>query len=285
MPHNIYLHSALVLSREIDTSDEKKVREANFYYSIESAIALFISFIINMFVVAVFAKGFFGKNDIGLSDAGELLGQKYGHIALYIWGIGLLAAGQSSTMTGTYAGQFVMQGFLDLKISPWKRVLITRSVAILPSLTVALLHKNLLDSLDEWINVLQSVQLPFALIPVLTFTSSAAIMGSFRNYLAITIFCWVISVVVIGINVYLVQDFVRHNFPESWWIYLLFCIVGAAYLCFILYLIGNKKWEKLRDRLFWRRKDIDIGSTLPINVPENDEEIEGHTKKNCTCCT
>ena len=87
----------------------------------------------------------------------------------FIWALGLLAAGQTSTMTGTYSGQFVMGGFLNLKVSKWKRIAITRSAAIAPTLLVALAFRNQdtkLDSLNEWINVLQSVQLPFALIPV-----------------------------------------------------------------------------------------------------------------------
>ena len=90
----------------------------------------------------------------------------------FIWALGLLAAGQTSTMTGTYSGQFVMGGFLDLKVSKWKRIAITRSAAIAPTLLVALAFRNQdtkLDSLNEWINVLQSVQLPFALIPVSLF--------------------------------------------------------------------------------------------------------------------
>lgn len=91
------------------------------------------------------------------------------HMQTFIWALGLLAAGQTSTMTGTYSGQFVMGGFLNLKVSKWKRIAITRSAAIGPTLLVALAFRNQdtkLDSLNEWINVLQSVQLPFALIPV-----------------------------------------------------------------------------------------------------------------------
>ena len=84
----------------------------------------------------------------------------------YIWAVGLLAAGQSSSMTGIYTGQFVMSGFLDLQVSQFARITITRSVAIAPTLVVALLSGGQLDKLNEWLNVLQSIQLPFALIPV-----------------------------------------------------------------------------------------------------------------------
>ncbi len=110
MPHNIFLHSALVQSRNIDITRKSRVREAQRYYNIESAVALFISFLINLCIMAIFAKAFFGKEsaeNIGLANAGEYLQQKYGgglFPILYIWAIGLLAAGQSSTMTGTYTG-------------------------------------------------------------------------------------------------------------------------------------------------------------------------------------
>lgn len=103
-------------------------------------------------------------------------------------------------MTGTYAGQFVMQGFLQLKISPWKRVLLTRSVAILPAVVVAAVTKNAstsLSNLGEWLNVLQSIQLPFALIPVLICTSDPRIMGKFKNTFALQIVVWLIAAFVI----------------------------------------------------------------------------------------
>ena len=129
MPHNLYLHSALVRSREIDRRRVDKIREANLYYFIEAAIALAASFLVNMFVVSVFAQGYFpsdeatelckartwshmnetGEQAINLESAGIFLGKCYGKVAAVIWGLGLLAAGQSSTMTGTYSGQFVME--------------------------------------------------------------------------------------------------------------------------------------------------------------------------------
>ena len=137
LPHNVYLHSALVQSRQVDPSKKGRVQEALNYYSIESTIALIVSFVINIFVTTVFAKGFYGTeiaNSIGLVNAGQYLQEKYGgglFPLLYIWGIGLLAAGQSSTITGTYAGQFIMGGFLNLRLKKWIRALITRSFAIM----------------------------------------------------------------------------------------------------------------------------------------------------------
>ena len=114
---------------------------------------------------------------------------------MYIWAVGILAAGQSSTMTGTYAGQFVMEGFLKLKILPWKRVLLTRSIAMVPTVAVAVFAHAYLDELDEWLNVLQSIQLPFALLPVLHFTSSSVIMKDFVNKSWLKGICWFLAVV------------------------------------------------------------------------------------------
>ncbi len=106
MPHNLFLHSALVLSRNIDRSSKARVKEANMYNMIESGAALFISFFINLAVVAVFAEAFFGRDDAKLSTAGDWIDEQYGRALSVIWGIGILASGQSSTMTGTYAGKF-----------------------------------------------------------------------------------------------------------------------------------------------------------------------------------
>ncbi|RVW57483.1 Metal transporter Nramp3 [Vitis vinifera] len=189
MPHNVFLHSALVQSREIDHSKKGRVQEALNYYSIESTVALILSFIINLFVTTVFAKGFYGTeqaNNIGLVNAGQYLQEKYGggfFPILYIWGIGLLAAGQSSTITGTYAGQFIMGGFLNLRLKKWIRALITRSCAIVPTMIVALVFdtsEDTLDVMNEWLNVLQSIQIPFALIPLLCLVSKEQIMGTFK---------------------------------------------------------------------------------------------------------
>ncbi|KAL8476986.1 hypothetical protein ACS0TY_029329 [Phlomoides rotata] len=189
MPHNVFLHSALVQSREVDNRKIGRVREALRYYSIESAIALAISFMINLFVTTVFAKAFFGTKEadtIGLANAGQFLEEKYGGgllPILYIWAIGLLAAGQSSTITGTYAGQFIMGGFLNLRLKKWLRALITRTCAIFPTLVVALVFDRTdasLDVLNEWLNVLQSIQIPFALIPLLCLVSKEEVMGYFK---------------------------------------------------------------------------------------------------------
>mmetsp|Transcript_16656 Transcript_16656/g.14562 ORF Transcript_16656/g.14562 Transcript_16656/m.14562 type:complete len:447 (+) Transcript_16656:1-1341(+) len=182
MPHNLFLHSALVQSRNVNRKDSVRVREANKYFGIEAGVSLFISFIINLAVISTFAYYHLsdGAQDIVLNNAHLALQDSFGNNAKYIWAIGLMAAGQSSTMTGTYAGQFVMQGFINLHVPTYVRVFVTRGIAIIPAIIVAFIHYS--DSLDGFLNILQAVQLPFALIPLLKFSSNAKIMNKFKNH-------------------------------------------------------------------------------------------------------
>merc|ERR1711871_1917678 len=232
MPHNIYLHSALVatnrpLHKPGQRAKNSMIMDANRHLAIEAAGALFASFMINLAVVSAFAQKFYhadptsayypyevdptrkcavtqiiGPNQvvkhnltcvsIGLESADGALESGFGPFARYVWAIGILAAGQSSTMTGTYAGQFVMEGFTGIKWSKWKRTAITRCAAIIPAMIVASsvgsdtsssdpTGSAQLSYMNEWLNVVQSVQLPFALLPVLKFTDSREVMGAFRN--------------------------------------------------------------------------------------------------------
>ncbi|XP_044502473.1 metal transporter Nramp3-like [Mangifera indica] len=247
MPHNVFLHSALVQSREIDHNKKGRVREALRYYSIESTLALVVSFIINLFVTTVFAKGFYGTeraNSIGLVNAGQYLQEKYGggfFPILYIWGIGLLAAGQSSTITGTYAGQFIMGGFLNLRLKKWMRALITRSCAIVPTMIVALVFDTndaTLDVLNEWLNVLQSIQIPFALIPLLCLVSKERIMGIFKTGPILQMVSWLVAALVMVINGYLLLDF--FSVEVNGVIYsTVVCAFTGAYVVFIIYLVSQ----------------------------------------------
>lgn len=261
MPHNIYLHSALVKSREVDRKNKKEVKEANKYFFIESAIALFVSFLINVFVVAVFAQAFYSKSnmdvnavcnktgsphtdlfplnnntlEVDIYKGGIVLGCFFGPAALYIWAIGILAAGQSSTMTGTYSGQFVMEGFLNLRWSRFARVLLTRSIAITPTLLVAIFQDvHHLTGMNDFLNVLQSLQLPFALIPILTFTSLKSIMNDFANGLGWKISGGILILGVCAINMYFVIVYVTAL--NSVVLYVLAALLSVAYLAFVVYL-------------------------------------------------
>lgn len=194
MPHNLYLHSALVKSRSIDRKNPNKIKEANYYFFIEAAIALFVSFIINVFVVSVFAHGMYGKNntqvieqcnntawydeaksifigkelEVDIYKGGIFLGCSFGAVALYIWAVGILAAGQSSTMTGTYSGQFAMEGFLNLKWKRWQRVLVTRMIAIVPTFFVAFYSQlDQVTKMNDYLNAVMVRKLNLFMVSVL----------------------------------------------------------------------------------------------------------------------
>uniref|UniRef100_A0A0E0NY42 Metal transporter n=1 Tax=Oryza rufipogon TaxID=4529 RepID=A0A0E0NY42_ORYRU len=217
-PHNVFLHSALVQSRKIDPHKEYQV---------------------------LFAKGFYGTKEagnIGLENAGHFLQEKFGEDffpILYIWGIGLLAAGTSSTITGTYAGQFIMSGFLNWRLKKWIRALITRSFAIVPTITVAVYFNtsdSALDVLNEWLNVLQSIQIPFALIPLITLVSKEQVMGVFKIGPRTQIATWAVASVPIIINGCLLLDFFSSEVKGLLSGLVLFAAV-LAYVSFLLYLI------------------------------------------------
>ncbi|XP_076292866.1 solute carrier family member malvolio isoform X2 [Lasioglossum baleicum] len=265
MPHNLYLHSALVKSRDIDRREPKKVKEANMYYFIEACVALLVSFVINVFVVAVFAFGLHNKtneevrqvcevhnnsmwidtfpNDnetvsIDLNKGGVYLGCAFGAAAMYIWAVGIFAAGQSSTMTGTYAGQFAMEGFLNLQWARWKRVLFTRMIAIVPTFLVAMFSDiDKLTNMNDILNAIMTLQLPFATLPTIAFTSSSQIMGEFRNGITNKIVATALSALVIAINIYFVINTVQDDLPHHWAVILAISVYSILYLLFCLYLV------------------------------------------------
>ncbi|KAF7047876.1 hypothetical protein CFC21_056733 [Triticum aestivum] len=266
-PHNVFLHSALVQSRKVDQNKEYQVREALRYYSIESTMALVVPFMINLFVTTVFAKGFYGTEEartIGLENAGQYLQEKFGgdyFPILSIWGVGLLAAGTSSTITGTYAGQFIMDGFLNWRLKKWMRAMITRSFAIVPTIVVALYFnasESALDVLNEWLNVLQSVQIPFSLIPLITLVSKEQVMGVFKIGLTTQIVTWTVASLPILINGYLLLDFfsseIRGAVSGSF-----LCVAVVAYAAFLLYLI--LRCTELPNHVFTPVKNKDASFT------------------------
>ncbi|XP_068656362.1 metal transporter Nramp6-like [Aristolochia californica] len=220
MPHNLFLHSALVLSRKIPRSVHG-IKEACRYYTIESAFALTVAFLINVSVISVSGAVCYSSNlnpedkrncsDLDLNKASFLLKNVLGNWSSKLFAIALLASGQSSTITGTYAGQYVMQGFLDLRLKPWIRNLLTRSLAIVPSLIVALIGGSSgAGKLIIIASMILSFELPFALIPLLKFTSSKTKMGSHVNSKKISAITWVIGLLIMGINIYyIVTSFIK----------------------------------------------------------------------------
>lgn len=142
-------------------------------------------------------------------------------------------------MTGTYSGQFVMEGFLNLHWAKWKRVLFTRTLAIAPTLLVAGYREQDLTNMNDLLNALMSLQLPFALLPTLTFTSSEKVMGIFRNNFSNIIVASLLSVTVISVNIYFVSIFVIENLPKTWWVILLIILFLIFYIIFVTYLVSN----------------------------------------------
>jgi NRAMP (natural resistance-associated macrophage protein)-like metal ion transporter len=181
MPHNLFLHSGLVQSREFGKS-VKELKDACRYNTIESAFAIGISVLVNVAVISVAAKSFFPNDDTGLRSAPALLAEALGDAktASVLFGVALLASGQSSTMTGTFAGQIVMEGFIDLKMSNFWRSLITRGLAIFPSLVVSIVYGDQgADDLIVFSQVFLSFLLPFPLICLIKFTNDEDLMGKY----------------------------------------------------------------------------------------------------------
>nr|GMC71364.1 metal transporter Nramp6-like [Ipomoea batatas] len=216
MPHNLFLHSALVLSRKIPRS-LNGIKEACTFYLIESGIALIVAFIINVCVISVSGAVCNSPNlseeyqescsDLDLNKASFLLKNVLGNWSSKLFAIALLASGQSSTITGTYAGQYVMQGFLDLRLRPWIRNMITRCLAIVPSLIVSIIGGSAgAGDLIIIASMILSFELPFALIPLLKFTSSKTKMGLHANSKIISAITWIIGLLIMGINIYYLAE-------------------------------------------------------------------------------
>ncbi len=216
MPHNLYLHSSVVQTRRYELTSPGK-REAIKFATIESTLALMFALFINAAILIVSAATFYtrGRNDIAeIQDAYQLLTPMLGVTgASTIFALALLASGQNSTLTGTLAGQIVMEGFLNIRIRPWLRRLITRGIAIIPAVIVTVIYgeKGTTDLL-VLSQVILSMQLSFAVFPLVMFTSDKLKMGEFVNGLTIKILAWVIAVVIAGLNVWLLLQIFREWF-------------------------------------------------------------------------
>jgi len=196
MPHNLYLHSSLVQTRRIDTS-EKGIWSAIKYNFIDSAIALNGAFFVNAAILVLAASTFFqaGMHEVAdIQDAHKFLSPLLGtRWASILFAVALIAAGQSSTITGTLAGQIVMEGYLNLRIAPWMRRLITRLIAIIPAYLVILLYgEGETGTLLVFSQVVLSLQLGFAIIPLIHFNSDKKTMGVFVIKTWVKIAAWII---------------------------------------------------------------------------------------------
>jgi len=207
MPHNLYLHSALVQTRQVPRTVEGK-RQANRYNFIDSAVALNCAFFVNA-AILVLAASAFHRNGVVVTELGQahkLLAPLLGTaVASTAFALALLVAGQSSTLTGTLAGQVVMEGFLDFRMRPWLRRLLTRGLALIPAvITIAVLGDHATYKLLILSQVILSMQLPFAVIPLVQLTSDKRRMGEFANKVWMKILAWLTAIVIIGLNIKLV---------------------------------------------------------------------------------
>ena len=217
MPHNLYLHSSIVQTRNFERTEPGKA-EAIKFASIDSTVALMFALFINggilLLAAAVFHKT--GHTDVAeIQDAHKLLSPVLGvGVASTLFALALLASGQSSTLTGTLAGQIVMEGFLNIRLAPWLRRLITRLIAIVPAVCViGYFGEEKTTDLLIWSQVILSMQLSFAVIPLLIFTGNRAKMGKFVNPLWIKILAWSSASIIVALNVkYLFGKFA----PQSW---------------------------------------------------------------------
>jgi manganese transport protein len=222
MPHNLYLHSALVQSRKLQ-KNSRAIQGAIFYNTIDTTVSLLIAFLINAAILVLAATTFYGKSSV------EVAGGEIVHFAedsdwirvafltlaplmntaaaSVLFAVALLASGQSSTITGTLAGQVVMEGFMHWRLSPWIRRLITRGLAILPAVfIIGVRGEGSVNDLLTLSQVVLAMQLPFAMFPLLHFTSSRKLMGEWRSGWFLLVVSWASAILITAMDVYGLRD-------------------------------------------------------------------------------
>ncbi|HEV2245770.1 MAG TPA: divalent metal cation transporter, partial [Terriglobia bacterium] len=218
MPHNLYLHSALVQSRKLQ-KDDRSIRSGILFNTIDASVALTIAFFLNAAILVLAGLVFYGKGSVVLAGEGlvrftpdtdwirvayltlaPLLGTA---LASTLFAVALLASGQSSTITGTLAGQVVMEGFMHWRIRPWLRRLVTRSLAIIPAiLVIGIRGSSSVTDLLVLSQVVLALQLPFAMFPLLHFTSSRKRMGKWRTGWFLMVVGWTSAIVITAMDLY-----------------------------------------------------------------------------------
>lgn len=241
MPHNLYLHSSLVQTRIVQRN-EKHLWQALKYNLIDSTIALNLAFFVNASILIVASAAFFkaGYNNVAeIQDAHQLLHHIFGKAAPALFAIALIAAGQSSTVTGTLAGQIIMEGYLNLRIRPWLRRIITRLLAIIPAVFCVLYFgENSLGRLLILSQVVLSIQLGFAVVPLIHFVSDRKRMGDFTIKLWMKILSWVVAIIILTLNIKLVVEQVMDWLDTSGdnAIYIYWIVIPVMVLCALLLL-------------------------------------------------
>jgi manganese transport protein len=242
MPHNLYLHSALVQTRKIG-ADDASIRKAIKYNTIDSAVALNLALFVNA-AILILAGAVFYKNGlnnvVSIEEAHTLLAPLVGStLAPILFAIALIAAGQSSTITGTLAGQIIMEGYLQIRINPWMRRLLTRAIAIVPAVAVILIAgEDKVDMLLVFSQVVLSIQLAFAIIPLIIFVSDRNKMGKFAIKLPLIITSCAIAAIILYLNSKLILE-TALDYIKSSNNTLLIALVIIALILYVLLLIAT----------------------------------------------
>ncbi len=266
MPHNLYLHSCLVQSRQISKTFTGRERACRFNF-LDSTIALNLAFFVNAAILIMAAANFYsrGIEVTQIQQAHSLLDNILGSkIAPIAFAIALIAAGQSSTLTGTISGQIVMEGFLNIKMRPWLRRLMTRGIALVPAvIVIAIAGNEGTYRLLIFSQVVLSLQLPFAIIPLIHFTSDKKKMGTFANNIFVKIAVWIVAGVIVALNLKLVYDELTIWGSASPWLWAILCpiallLVGA--LGFITFL------PLFRKGAAWTTADGEVGERLAKQI-------------------
>ncbi|MFN5183099.1 MAG: Nramp family divalent metal transporter [Bacteroidota bacterium] len=278
MPHNLYLHSSLVQTRKFNRTRDgiKKAIRFNF---IDSSIALNAALFVNAAILILSASAFYNngyRNVEDIKQAHQLLAPLLGTVAAPIlFAVALIASGQSSTLTGTLAGQIVMEGYLNLRIQPWLRRMITRVLAIVPATLVIIFYgeEKTIDLL-VFSQVVLSLQLGFAVVPLIQFVSNKKIMGEFAIGFWSKLFSWVSSFIIIGLNLnYLVNsaiDGLQNPNLRYWLIFLILPFLTFSFII-LLYIILLPLFKRGDDR---RELSHHIASgSLNINLPDSPKRI------------
>jgi len=252
MPHNLYLHSSLVQTRKIERSN-KGIKEALKFNLIDTTVALNLAFFVNAAILILAAAAFYknGLHEVAeIQDAHKLLSNIFGNVAPTLFAIALIAAGQSSTVTGTLAGQIIMEGHINLRIQPWLRRMITRLLAIIPAFfTILHYGENALGGLLVLSQVVLSLQLGFAIIPLIHFTSDKKLMKDFAIKPWVKVLAWASALAIIALNVKLVIEEISGWAKEAnnWWIYVIVIPALILIVLLLLYVFFHPLLEKKRN--------------------------------------
>jgi len=275
MPHNLYLHSALVQTRKIERTSAG-IKKSLFYNFIDSAVALNAAFFVNAAILILAATAFYqtGNQSVAkIEDAHALLAPLLGSkLAPILFAVSLIAAGQSSTVTGTLSGQIVMEGYLNLRLNPWIRRLLTRLVSIVPAvLVIGLMGEGRVDELLIFSQVILSLQLGFAVIPLIHFVSDKNTMGEFAIKYWVKILAWIVASILVYLNANLVFDFAKAFLigPTSILIKISLILLILFFFFLLLYIIifpiiqSKKKQE--RTALHGAAVELDWTKAAPID--------------------